>query len=50
MLSRGVPDAGIGIAFFGAAAVFMAYEGFQLLAYDHDDIESPDRTLPRAII
>lgn len=50
MLSRGAPDASIGIAFFGAAAVFMAYEGFQLLAYDHDDIESPDRTLPRAII
>lgn len=50
MLSRGVADAGIGVAFFGAAAIFIAYEGFQLLAYDHDDIESPDRTLPRAVM
>jgi amino acid transporter len=28
----------------------MAYEGFQLLTYDYDDIESPDRTLPLAIL
>ena len=34
MLSRGVPDAGIGAALFGAASVFMAFEGFQLLTYD----------------
>lgn len=33
----------------GAASVFMAYEGFQLLAYDYDDIQEPDRTLPRAV-
>lgn len=33
----------------GAASVFMAYEGFQLLAYDYDDIADPDRTLPRAV-
>ncbi|MEO8460647.1 MAG: APC family permease [Dokdonella sp.] len=50
MLSRGAPDSGIGIAFFGAAAVFMAYEGFQLLAYDHDDIENPSKNLPRAVM
>lgn len=50
MLSRGAPQAGIGTAMFGAAAVFIAYEGFQLLAYDYDDIESPDRTLPRAVL
>jgi amino acid transporter len=27
----------------------MAYEGFQLLTYDYDDIRDPHRTLPRAI-
>jgi amino acid transporter len=50
MLSRGVPDAGVVAALFGAASVFMAYEGFQLLTYDYDDIEQPDRTLPRAVL
>jgi len=50
MLGRGVPDAGIGAALFGAASVFMAYEGFQLLTYDYDDIENPRRTLPRAVL
>jgi amino acid transporter len=50
MLSRGVPEAGIGAALFGAASVFMAYEGFQLLTYDYDDIADPDRTLPRAVL
>jgi amino acid transporter len=49
-LSRGVPEAGLGSALFGAASVFMAYEGFQLLTYDYDDIASPDRTLPRAVL
>lgn len=33
----------------GAAAVFMAYEGFQLLTYDYDDIDDADRVLPRAV-
>ena len=50
MLSQGVPDAGIGVALFGAASVFMAYEGFQLLTYDYEDIDTPDRTLPRAVL
>jgi amino acid transporter len=50
MLSSGVPDSGIPAALFGAATVFMAYEGFQLLTYDYDDIRSPDTTLPRAVI
>ncbi len=49
-LSSGVPDAGMGAALFGAASVFMAYEGFQLLTYDYDDIASPRKTLPRAVI
>jgi len=50
MVSRGVPDAGIGAALFGAASVFMAYEGFQLLTYDYKDIKNPQRTLPRAVL
>ncbi|HZC99258.1 MAG TPA: APC family permease [Actinomycetes bacterium] len=35
--------------FVGAASIFVAYEGFELLSYDYDDIERPDRTLPRAL-
>ncbi len=50
MLSRGVPASGISAALFGAASVFMAYEGFQLLTYDYKDIESPQKTLPRAVL
>jgi len=50
MLSQGMPDAGIGAALFGAASVFMAYEGFQLLTYDYKDIETPQKTLPRAVL
>jgi amino acid transporter len=50
MLSRGVSDSGIGAALFGAASVFMAYEGFQLLTYDYDDIDAPEKTLPRAVL
>lgn len=34
----------------GAASVFMAYEGFQLLTYDYDDIDRPSIILPRAIL
>lgn len=33
----------------GAASVFMAYEGFQLIAYDYDDIRDPDRTIKSAL-
>lgn len=36
-------------ALVGGAVVFMAFEGFQLLAYDYDDIENPERTAPRAM-
>ncbi|MDA3970667.1 MAG: APC family permease, partial [Desulfobulbaceae bacterium] len=50
MLSRNVPDAGISAALFGAASVFMAFEGFQLLTYDYKDIETPQKTLPRAVL
>ncbi|MCB0520487.1 MAG: amino acid permease [Saprospiraceae bacterium] len=37
-------------AIVGAATIFMAYEGFQLLSYDYDDLKKPDKTLPRATI
>ncbi|MBK5238814.1 MAG: amino acid permease [Actinomycetales bacterium] len=32
-----------------ATAIFVAYEGFELLSYDYDDLESPRRNLPRAL-
>lgn len=35
-------------AIVGAGTIFMAYEGFQLLSYDYDDLKKPDKTLPRA--
>jgi len=49
-LSQGVPEAGLVAALFGGASVFMAYEGFQLLTYDYDDIREPDRNLPKAVL
>lgn len=36
-------------AMLGAAAIFMGYEGFQLLTYDYDDIRNPKKTLHAAI-
>lgn len=50
MLSSHVPDATVAGMLFGAASVFMAYEGFQLLTYDYEDINAPNKTLPRAVI
>ena len=49
-LSQGVPDVGINAALFGAASIFMAYEGFQLLTYDYEDIRAPHKTLARAVL
>ncbi|MCG6941503.1 MAG: APC family permease [Thiohalocapsa sp.] len=48
-------SAGIGpkpwyAALVGAATIFMAYEGFQLLSYDYHDMRRPDVTLPWAAI
>ncbi len=40
---------GWGGVLVGAGSIFVAYEGFELLAYDYDDIEDPARTLPRAL-
>ncbi|MFI4897326.1 MAG: APC family permease [Phycisphaerales bacterium JB059] len=47
--SAGAPG-GFVPAIAGAAAIFMAYEGFQLLAYDYEDLRDPDRTLLRAVL
>jgi len=49
-LTAGIESKGILGAMIGAASVFMAYEGFQLLAYDYEDIRNPKKTLPRAVI
>lgn len=35
--------------FTGAATVFFAYEGFELICYDRDDMDDPFRTLPRSL-
>jgi hypothetical protein len=40
---------GVGGMFLGAATVFFAYEGFELISYDRDDMTRPERTLPRAL-
>ena len=40
---------GIGGLFLGTATVFFAYEGFELICYDRDDMDDPVRTLPRSL-
>jgi amino acid transporter len=50
MLEQGIASSGFGAAIFGGASVFMAYEGFQLVTYDYEDIDDPGRTLPRAVL
>jgi amino acid transporter len=42
-------DKGLLGVFLGAALIFVAYEGFELLPYDYDDLDEPPRTLPRAL-
>jgi amino acid transporter len=42
-------DRGLLGVFLGAALIFVAYEGFELLPYDYDDLDDPPRTLPRAL-
>ncbi|RCW50634.1 MULTISPECIES: APC family permease [Halanaerobium] len=37
-------------AIIGASTIFMAYEGFQLITYDYNEIEDADRTIHRAEI
>ena len=40
---------GVGGVVLGAATVFFAYEGFELICYDRDDMADPERTLPRSL-
>jgi len=42
-------DSGVEGLFLGAATVFFAYEGFEVITYDRDDMRDPDRTLRRAL-
>jgi len=49
-LSAGIESKSWNMAIVGAATIFMAYEGFQLLSYDYSDIKKPERTLPRATL
>jgi len=41
-------DGLIGV-FLGASVIFVAYEGFELVPYDYDDISEPRRTVPLAL-
>lgn len=49
-LIAGSEPKGWSTAIIGASTIFMAYEGFQLLSYDYEEIDNPKRTLPRATI
>ncbi|MCB0538072.1 MAG: amino acid permease [Lewinellaceae bacterium] len=49
-LTAGIEPKSWTTAIIGAATIFMAYEGFQLLSYDYEDIKNPVKTLPRATI
>lgn len=49
-LTSGIEPKSWSMAIVGAATIFMAYEGFQLLSYDYSDLKKPDKTLPRATI
>jgi amino acid transporter len=41
-------EGGLGL-FVGAATVFFAYEGFELICFDRGDMVDPGRTLPRSM-
>ena len=43
-------DRGMSGLFLGAATVFFAYEGFELISYDRDDTRDPEHTVPRALM
>lgn len=42
-------DNGYASVVVASTAIFVAYEGFELLSYDYDDLERPRRNLPRAL-
>ena len=41
---------GVWSAWVGAAAIFVSYEGFQLLTYEYDEIESPRKILVPGLV
>ena len=49
-LTNGIEVKSWDTAIIGAATIFIAYEGFQLLSYDYKDIKNPEKTLPKATI
>lgn len=49
-LTQGISPKPWHMAIIGAGTIFMAYEGFQLLSYDYDDLDNPNKTLPKATI
>src|SRR5680860_692994 len=44
-LTAGIEAKNWNTAIIGAATIFMAFEGFQLLSYDYEDIKKPMKTL-----
>lgn len=49
-LSAGVEPKGLLAAIAAGATIFMAYEGFQLLTYDYEDIQNPRTTLRKGVL
>ncbi len=49
-LMAGAQPRAIWSAPIGAAAIFVSYEGFQLLTYEYDEIENPEKILSPAIL
>jgi len=49
-LTQGITPKSWDVAIIGAATIFIAFEGFQLLSYDYGDIKNPEKTLPKATI
>lgn len=49
-LTAGIEPKSWHTAIIGAATIFIAYEGFQLLSYDYSDIKNPKKTLPKATL
>ena len=51
--NRLIPSSGpkpVWASLLGAAAIFVSYEGFQLLTYEYDDLEKPKRTLVPVLV
>lgn len=49
-LTSGISVKPLSASIIGAATIFMAYEGFQLLYYDYDELENHEKNLPKASI